>query len=274
MIFRTTVFLLLLCAVGITQAQTPSDADLCKSIADNPDRAIKHCTAAIDSRKFSGAALAQLYTSRGAEWANKGETDRAIADFDASIKLKPDEAVVYHARAVELAVKGDYRRALEDFDTTLKLNPKAANAYFGRGRTRLYMGDYARAAADIETELKAHPNLYTAIWAYIARKRAGSNDAEVLLERETRRLREGWPTSVIVLYLGSTNVDSVSIAATTSDPVRQRELRCEADFYIAHWHLFNKEDQRAVTLLRQVQDACPRNILEYEGAVAELRRLK
>ena len=274
MTFRTAVCLLALCAAGIVHAQAPSDADLCKSIADNPDRAIKHCTAAIDSRKFSGAALAQLYTSRGAEWANKGETDRAIADFDASIKLKPDEAIVYQARAVEYAVKGEYKRSLDDFETTLKLNPKAVNAYFGRGRTRFYMGDYARAATDIETEFKAQPNPYTAIWTYLARKRAGSSDAEILLERETRRLRDGWPSSVIVLYLGSTDIDSVNNAARDTDQVRQTEMRCEASFYIAHWHLLHKEHPRAVALMRQIQDTCPRNILEYEGAVAELRRLK
>ena len=274
MILKKALSLYLLLAAGAAYAQTAPDAERCQSINNNPDLAIKHCTAAIDSRKFSGVSLAQLHLSRGVEWASKGEPDRAIADFDTSLKLKPNDAVVHHARAVEYAVKGDFPRAITDLDTAIKLDPKAEGVFFARGRTRFYMGDYARAASDIEAENKARPNLYIALWAYLARKRAGANDAEVLLERETRRLRNGWPTPVIALYMGSTNLESVTIAAGDPDPARQRELRCEADFFIAHWHLSKNERERAAALLREVRNACPKNVLEYEGAVAELRRLK
>jgi lipoprotein NlpI len=275
MIFIKALSLLLLVAAGsAARAQTASDAAQCQSIANNPDLAIKHCTAAIESRKYTGEALAILHTSRGVEWSNKGEADRAISDFDASLKLKPSDAVVHHARAIEYSVKGDYARAIADFDTTIKINPKAEGVYFARGRTRFYMNEYALAANDIEAEFQVRPNIYTALWAYLARKRGGASDAEVLLERETRRLRAGWPSAVVVLYMGSTNAESVTIAASDPNPARQRELRCDADFFIAHWHLMKNENARAATLLRDVQNTCPRNSLEYEGAVAELRRLK
>lgn len=261
----------LLCAAT---ARAQSDADQCKSVANNPDAAIKHCTAAIDSKKFTGGTLADLYTSRGVEWSVKGEVDRAIADFDASLKLAPNNASVLHARAVELAVRGDYARAVADLDATLKLNPKAAGAYFARGRTRFYMGNFAGAANDFENELKARPNAYTAIWVYLSRARVHAEDAGVQLERDSRRVRAGWPEPVIALYIGSSNVESVMIGARDTDPVRNREIRCEADFYVAHWHLLKNEREPAAKLLRQVRDNCAKNLLEYEGAMAELRRLK
>lgn len=274
MSLKKSLFVCLILAATGAHAQVTSDEALCTSITGNPDLAIKHCTAAIDSRKFTSVALALLHSSRGVEWANKGEPERAIADFDASLKLKPNDAAVHHARAVEFSVKGDYARAITDLDTTIKLNPKAESAFFARGRTRFYMGDYKRAASDIEAELKMRSNIYVAVWAYLARKRAGSDDAEILLERETRRNRSGWPAPLVALYMGSTNVESVRIAASDPNPALQREMRCEADFYIAHWHLIKNERERALSLLREVQSTCPKNILEYEGAVAELRRLK
>lgn len=270
----TTLGFIALLSAATACAQSNNDAQQCKSVSNNPDVAIKHCSAAIDSKKFTGAPLADLFTSRGVEWSVKGETDRAIADFDASLKLVPNNASVLHARAVELAVRGDYARAVADLDATLKLNPKAAGAHFARGRTRFYMGDFATAEHDLDAELKARPNAYTAIWVYLARARLRPDDAGVQLERDSRRVRAGWPSSVIALYAGTTNIESVTIAARDTDPVRNREIRCEADFYIAHWHLLKNEREPGAKLLRQVRDNCPKNLLEYEGAVAELRRLK
>lgn len=297
--------LLVLC--GMAGAQPATDADLCRTTA-NPDLAIKHCTTAIETGKANSETMAQWYVQRGVHWAakgdyeraiadhttalksdatvrnanyyrgaawsNKGEFDRAIADFDAAIKSRADDPVVYHARAIELTVKGDYARALADFDKTLQLDPKAEGVHFARGRTLFYQSEFTRATHDLESAFKAHPNIYTALWLFLARKHGGDHDADDLLERETRRLRAGWPAPVIALYMGRTDANSVSVGATTTDPARRREMRCEADFYIAHAHLIKGERPRAQALLQAVQRDCPKNLLEYEGAMAELRRLK
>jgi lipoprotein NlpI len=296
---------LMLAAAG-AHAQA-SDAERCRAGGNNPDVVIKHCTAAIGSGKFAGEELARLYESRSEEWANKGDYDRAIsdasaalkhapkmaqahyqrglawankgdydraiADFDAALQLRPGNASVHASRAVEYSVKGDYARAIADFDAALKIDPKATDAQFARGRTLFYMSEYARAAQDIEAAFKAQPNAYVALWLYLARKRGGVTGAEALLERDMSGFRGGWPFAVAVLYDGRTDPQSVAVAAGDSDPVRRRELGCEANFYIAHWHLGKGERADAHTRLQNVQRECPKNILEYEGAVAELRRL-
>ncbi len=293
---------------GAAQAQPTTDAELCRTTTNNPDLAIKHCTVAIESRKANNEMLAQLYVARGVEWAakgdydraiadhttalkldskttdahyfrgsawsNKGEFERAIADFDLAAKLKPDDPMVYHARAIELAVKGDYARAIADFDKTLQLDSKTNGIHFARGRTLFYMSDFARATGDLETAFKAQPNVYTALWLFLARKRSDVPDADERLERETRGMRAGWPAPVIALFLGRTDTNSVMVGATTSDPTRRREMRCEADFYIAQAHLIKGERPRAQALLQEVRRNCPKNLLEYEGTLAEMRRLK
>jgi lipoprotein NlpI len=298
---------LVLLAAGANAQSTP-DAERCASISGNPDLAIQHCTRAIESGKFSGELLSRLYFNRGIEWvakgdydraiadydaalklspqsadtyfnrgsawAHKGDPDRAIADYDTAIKLDPKEPAAYGGRAVEWAVKGDYARAIADYDTALKLDPKAASALLGRGRARFYSGDFQRAVLDLEQAMKSEPNEYTALWLYLARKRRGADDAEEILDRDTRATRGGWPSPLIVLFLGRTDANSVLAASTDADPKRQRDQRCEAQFYIAHWHLLRNERERALALLKEAQDGCPKEFLEYEGALAELRRLQ
>ena len=303
-----TVFISLLAICGGALAQPATDADLCRTTTNNPELAIKHCTAAIESRKANGEMLAQWYVQRGTNWADKGdyeraiadhtaalkldphvrhanyyrgaawaqmgEFERAIADFDIAVKLRADDPVLYYARAVELAVKGDYARAVTDFDKALQLDPKAAGVHFARGRTLFYMSAFARAAGDLEAAFQAQPNSYIALWLFLARKRSGHNDADEMLERETRRIRAGWPAPLIALYMGRTDVASVNIAANASEPARRQEIRCEADFYLAQSHIIKDEKPRAQTLLQEVLRNCAKNLLEYEGTVAELRRLK
>ncbi|MNC90265.1 lipoprotein NlpI [compost metagenome] len=76
-----------------------------------------------------------------------------------------------------------------------------------------------------------------------------------------------------MLYLGRTDINSVMAAATDRDAKIQREQRCEANFYVAHWHLIRNNRDLAVALLKDAQADCPKDFMEYEGAVAELRRL-
>jgi rhomboid protease GluP len=171
-------------------------------------------------------------------------------------------------------MKGDYARAVAGYDGALKIAPKSADAFLGRGRARFYDGDFQRAASDIAQALKIDPNAYTAIWLYLARRRADTLNAEEMLDSETRSDRSSWPAPIIMLYLGRTDVGSVQAAAVDTDARRQAEQRCEANFYIAHWHLARGERESALPFLKEAQAGCPRDFLEYEGTVAELRRLQ
>jgi lipoprotein NlpI len=297
----------MLIAAGAAQGQT--DAQRCANSRGDPDLRIQHCTRAIESGRLSGEPLAKMHYHRGSEWAakgvydraiddydaairlnpkfndahygrgnawaGKGESDKAIADYDAAIGLNPREPSAYIGRAMELTVKGDYARAIADYDAAIALDDKSEISFLGRGRARYYIGDYARSASDLEQSLKLYSNGYTALWLYLARKRGGVANAEELLDSDTLQHRGGgWPSTVIVLYLGRTDTDSVLAAATDNDPRRQLAQRCEASFYLAQWHLLRGERERALPLLKEAQIECPKDFLEREGAVAELRRLQ
>ena len=86
---------------GSVQAQPTTDADLCRTTTNNPDFAIKHCTAAIETRKANSEILAQWYVQRGVHWADKGDYDRAVSDHTTALKLdaKVRNANYYHGAA-------------------------------------------------------------------------------------------------------------------------------------------------------------------------------
>jgi len=63
---------------------------------------------------------------RGDVYRTKGELDRAIADYDASIKLNPTFAGAFYGRGVAYRMKGDRDRAIADFREAIRLLPYAS----------------------------------------------------------------------------------------------------------------------------------------------------
>jgi hypothetical protein len=64
------------------------------------DLAIATCSGAIDSRRYTGQSLAQLYTARGVAYRAKGDLDRAMADFNESMRVDPQYARAYTTRGI------------------------------------------------------------------------------------------------------------------------------------------------------------------------------
>jgi tetratricopeptide (TPR) repeat protein len=55
--------------------------------------------------------------------------------------------------------KGDNDRAMADFNAALRINPKYAKALYLRGMTRLEMGDITGGAADVASARKIDPKV-------------------------------------------------------------------------------------------------------------------
>ena len=57
------------------------------------------------------------YYARGLAKAGLGQHSAAIADFDAAIRLKPDDAEAYYNRGLAKQKLGQHFAAISDYDT-------------------------------------------------------------------------------------------------------------------------------------------------------------
>jgi tetratricopeptide (TPR) repeat protein len=66
------------------------------------------------SGRFSGKDLAIKFSNRGMGYDDKGQTDRAIEDYDQAIRLNPQDADAFYNRGIAYADKGQTDRAIAD----------------------------------------------------------------------------------------------------------------------------------------------------------------
>jgi tetratricopeptide (TPR) repeat protein len=97
---------------------------------------------------------AEAYNNRGNAYSHKGDNLRAIADYDQAIKLDPKDALTYSNRGKWYRDKGDSDRAIADFDQAIKLDPKFDNAYYNRALAYHDKRDYHGAIADYSAALQ------------------------------------------------------------------------------------------------------------------------
>jgi tetratricopeptide (TPR) repeat protein len=129
----------------------------------NPDVAIEACNVEIEA----GRNLAIAYYDRGLAWAKKSETDKALADYNSSLKINPDYQNVYISRGNALKLKNRPDDAIADYDKAIKLDPpKAGLAFYNRGNSWRDKNENDKAIADYNQAISLMPQY---INAYVAR---------------------------------------------------------------------------------------------------------
>lgn len=161
-----------LCACSAAEAATPvgsmsvigsSSARLCFKAADStlPSSvlSIGECDAALKDGNLSGRDQIATLVNRGILYLRKGDSVRAMADYDAAIARDPKEPEAYlNKGAALLRNPGDPKAALPMFDAALAHGTsKPALAYYGRGLAHEYLGDLKSAYYDYKRAEKLEP---------------------------------------------------------------------------------------------------------------------
>jgi tetratricopeptide (TPR) repeat protein len=146
-------------------AQTPQQLDWCNDKGSpTPDMRIGGCTALIQSGNYSGHNLATAFLNRGVGHHRKNEYDLAIADYNQSIRLNPNNAATYYNRGHAYFRKENYDLAIADFSQAIRLNPKEARAFYNRGVARGAKQNYDDAIADYNETIRLDPNFANAFY--------------------------------------------------------------------------------------------------------------
>ena len=131
----TASALILLSLGGVAAAQRSilKNIELCNGVdRTSPDIQIDGCTSLINSGKQTPQTLVIAYNNRGNAYVAKGEYDRAVQDYDQSIKLNPTYSRAFNNRGVAYQKKGEYDLAIKDFDEAIRLNAEYGNAFANR----------------------------------------------------------------------------------------------------------------------------------------------
>ncbi len=157
------LYILLLLAAAPATAQSTDDAEECLNLGKTEanaasDRRIEVCTRAIESGALPQEKLTATLGARGATYLRRGDLGRAIADYDAALRLSPDDVDVLLNRGMAYGEKGDYPDAVTDFKAVIERDPQSVPAYNGRCYTLALMGDAAHALDDCNRALALAPN--------------------------------------------------------------------------------------------------------------------
>src|SRR5215831_3580569 len=143
-------------AAAQQEQELPSEWTLCLNAGNvyPPDIVADGCTAVISSRDHNPRELAVAFTNRGLAYRAQGDFDRAIADYDAAIKLDPGYAVAFNNRGAARRDQGEYDRAIADYTEALRFDPRNAAIFTNRGAAYGDKGDFNRAIADYDEALR------------------------------------------------------------------------------------------------------------------------
>ena len=97
------------------------------------------------------------YNNRGVALGKAGESQAALADFAAAIKLNPHFSRAYNNRGSLLSDLGQYDEALRDFNKAIELDPASAGAYDNRGNALARQGKPEQALLDYKRSLEIEP---------------------------------------------------------------------------------------------------------------------
>ncbi|MGB0083919.1 MAG: tetratricopeptide repeat protein [Rhodomicrobiaceae bacterium] len=133
----------------LTAAEQPPAAPA----ADSPDPGN---ASANDSIPLIGND-AEAYLHRAALWVEKGQLDRALADYDEAIRLDDSNIAAFHGRALLRMRRGEVESALADLDHAIRLSFSDPKIYRDRGSIWLEKTSYDRAIADFNRAIQLDP---------------------------------------------------------------------------------------------------------------------
>ena len=96
---------------------------------------------------------AKALFERGVAYADKGDYDKDIEDFEAVLKIDPNNAEVK-----QLLEEVQSNKAIKDLSATLKIKPDDIVTLVLRGIAYHEKGNYDKAINDFEAALKMDPN--------------------------------------------------------------------------------------------------------------------
>ncbi len=162
--------------------------------------------------------------------------------------------------------------AITDFTLALDSDPSLVLAKRRRAQAQLLAGDFKAAVSDFDS--LTTPRLTDSIWRFIAAKRSGQTDAEIELTRMTKGIDPTqWPGALVDGLEGQVTIETV-LNEATRDSAKADNRLTESHFVIGQLALAAGDMILARASFSAALARGSHGLIEYQGAVLELRRLE
>jgi tetratricopeptide (TPR) repeat protein len=246
--------------------------------AGNAEGAIAAFTVALNAGDLAPTYVPAAHLKRAEVYLATGKCKEALADADEALKGKSADPNIYVLRAVADGCLGDRDAAKKDLAAALALRPTAA-AYETYAHYQWEDGQFTEAGKNFAAAANLFPHkqthrLYLLLWQWISASRAGTLDAAAFEAAVKATNADGWPGPILDFYRGKTSEEKVYREASTGDAVAVTGQKCEADFYLAEWHIVKGDAAAAKPLMQRAAESCPKTFIETGMVKTELARLK
>ena len=237
---------------------------------------IKRITTSLDANNNMGdrdrsAALIQ----RGTAYDELGDHDKALADFDAAIKLVPKNPQAYVERAALLSSQGRHQEAIEGFSRAIALGfDDSGFAYTRRGIAEYFNDDRDAALDDFQrgaNDNAATP--YANLWLLMVSERFGKPASASILDAAKKDVAGGWPRPLYGLFTGSSNAAEIEKVLAAANPAERKLNSCEAYFYIGEYYLNKHDSANARLYFKKSIDTGVKFYTEFNNSKLELGKL-
>jgi lipoprotein NlpI len=108
----------------------------------------------------------------------------------------------------------------------------------------------------------------------MAKVRGGQDDSQTFAQQVARIDSTKWPGPIGFLFLGRLTPVQAQVAASSSDPVKEKGQRCEAEFYSGEYMMMQKDAAGALPHFKEARSICPPDFVEYGAARVALQQLE
>ena len=136
-----------------------------------PDKAIAYYNIANHSaneRNYSNAlfyytealkiySFYEAFFNRGITYAELGDYENAIKDYENAIELNKNDYEVFYALGNSQKKLKQYEKAIKSYIESIKLNPGFTSAYNNKGNIYMELKDYKKALSDFKQILLMNP---------------------------------------------------------------------------------------------------------------------
>ena len=143
------------------EASTPTPFDLIllagrELEAGRPDNAIERYDAVM-IMDVPAKTAAEACLGRGNAYRMKGDSERAMRDYEEAVKLDPRNPSGYVYRGLMLSASGDHAGAIRDLSEAVRFDPKMYRAFYNRAGDYMAMENLPLARRDLDEAIRLYP---------------------------------------------------------------------------------------------------------------------